>query len=95
MLSASLNKTLPSFLPSHSTYTALAENKQDMPMCVLTDVFVPRHVELGVVCQAALHGVQAVVVARLGLREAAAVGAVHHPHQRPGTLLRAGNLEFK
>lgn len=42
--------------------------------------------------QAAFHGVEAVVVARLGLGQASTVGTVHHLHQGLITGLRGWNL---
>ena len=45
---------------------------------LLTDVLVPSLVELAVVGEAALHGVETVVVTRLGSHEALTVRAVHH-----------------
>ena len=50
-----------------------------------TNVVVPGPVELGGVRQAALHDVHAVVVTRAHVRDALAVGAVHHLHQRRST----------
>jgi len=54
---------------------------------LLTDVLVPSLVELAVMREAALHGVEAVVVAWLGSHEALAVRAVHHLREAPTTLL--------
>lgn len=43
-------------------------------------------------CQTALHDVEAVVVAGLGVGQSAALGAVRHPHQAPYTGIRRWNL---
>lgn len=43
--------------------------------------------------QTALHGVQTVVVAGLGLGEASTVRAVHHLHQSLVAGLSGGNLQ--
>lgn len=45
--------------------------------------------------QTALHGVEAVVIAGLGLGQPSTVGTVHHLHQGPVTSLRGGNLRIE
>lgn len=45
--------------------------------------------------QTALHGVEAVVIAGLGLGQPSTVGTVHHLHQGLVTSLRGGNLRIE
>ena len=49
------------------------------PGASLTYVFIPCFVELGMMCEAALHGVETVVTARLCARESPTVWTEHHP----------------
>ena len=60
---------------------------------IFTDIFVPELVDLVVVSQAALHGVDAEAGARLDIWETLAGGAGGHPLHSIETLGRGRNLE--
>lgn len=57
-----------------------------------TDVEVPLRIQIGLICQAALHDVQTVILTGFNRRHALTKGAVHHLGECPDTRRRAADL---